>query len=94
MLAGALFLGLHSSVVPETHISAMEKQSDIKVEKKKSEGVPFVEEVSCCVHQQEHLLLGSAAVAGVEVMLQRDRPLHGADHINVLLLYTTRNGKG
>lgn len=53
--------------------------------------VPFGEEVSCSVHQQEHLLLGLGAVSSVQIMLQRYGPLHGADHVNVPLLNTTED---
>ena len=51
--------------------------------------VPFGEEVSYSIHQQEHLFLSPAAVSCVQIMLQRHRSLHRADHVNMFLLYTT-----
>lgn len=53
--------------------------------------VPFSEEVAHSIQQQEHLFLSLGAVASVQIMLQRYRSLHCADHVNMPLLYTTRN---
>jgi hypothetical protein len=43
-------------------------------------GVALLEEVALCVLEQEALVSGLAAGAGVEEMLQRHRALRGADH--------------
>lgn len=53
------------------------------------EVVPFSEEVSSRIHQEEHLFLSLGAVSSVEIMLQRHRSLHCADHINMLLFDTS-----
>lgn len=62
------------------------QQPDVKI-------VPFSEEVAHSIHQQEHLLLSLGAVASVQIMLQRHGSLRCADHINVPLLYATRDEK-
>lgn len=54
--------------------------------------IPFGLEVAHRVHQKKHLLLRLGAVASVEVVLQWDWPLHGADHIDVPPLDTTAEG--
>lgn len=50
---------------------------------------PFGEEASTGIKQQEELFLSLGAVAGIQIVLQRDRPLNCADHIDVPLLNTT-----
>ena len=45
---------------------------------------PYLEECLGCIDQQEELTASLVAVACVEVMLQRDWSLQGADHIDVL----------
>lgn len=95
VLAGALLLGISGSVVPETHTSFIRTSFNRPKKKmtsaccRKREIIPFGLEVAHRIHQQEHLLLSLCAVASVQIMLQWHRSLHGADHINVPLLYTT-----
>lgn len=98
VLAGALLLGISGSIVPETHTSFIRKS--FKCPKKndicllsKREIIPFGLEGAHRIHQQEHLLLSLRAVASVQIMLQWHRSLHGADHVNVPLLYTTGDFK-
>lgn len=50
------------------------------------ESVPFSEEVSGSIDEEEELFLGLGAVSRVEVVLQRNGPLQGADHIDGPLL--------
>lgn len=95
MFAGSLLLGINSCVVPEeqtTHVFVRKTTTVYSSTKHfglKKRVVPFSEEVSCGIQQQEHLFLSLGAVSCVQMMLQRHRPLHCADHVNMLLLDTT-----
>lgn len=96
VFAGALLLGINSCIIPEQTTSLYEKRfklSFLNNPLQQRKVLPFCEEVADSIHQQEHLFLSLGAVSRVEIMLQRHRSLHRADHVNMPLLYATRNEK-